>query len=98
MVNAMFLSPGLSHGMWGKAIEIGKSSRINDEVVQDQRQRDDNVLQDERQDQPRMKRLNLEEAKGEGKDKSRWQPLTSTDIAKITEKRSKPDKHEHGNG
>ncbi|GJZ34128.1 retrotransposon protein, putative, ty1-copia subclass [Tanacetum coccineum] len=51
MVNAMF--------------EIGKSSRINDEVVQDQRQRDDNVLQDERQDQPRMKRLNLEEAKGE---------------------------------
>ncbi|GJW32539.1 hypothetical protein Tco_0052571 [Tanacetum coccineum] len=61
MVNAMFVSPGLSHGMWGKAIisatylldilvkkEIGRSYRINDEVVQDQRQRDDNDLQDER--------------------------------------------------
>ncbi|GJU00067.1 retrotransposon protein, putative, ty1-copia subclass [Tanacetum coccineum] len=31
--------------------EIGKSSGIDDEVVQDQRQRDDNDLQDERQDQ-----------------------------------------------
>ncbi|GJX61596.1 hypothetical protein Tco_0419355 [Tanacetum coccineum] len=68
MVNTMFVSPGLSHGMWGKAIisatwgylakisvlnlkEIGRSSRIDDEVVQDQRQRDDNDLQDERQDQ-----------------------------------------------
>ncbi|GJZ59753.1 hypothetical protein Tco_0615569 [Tanacetum coccineum] len=39
MVNVMF--------------EIGKSSRIDDEVVQDQRQRDDNDLQDERQDQPK---------------------------------------------
>ncbi|GKG63656.1 hypothetical protein Tco_0643204, partial [Tanacetum coccineum] len=28
-------------------------SRIDDEVVQDQRQRDDNDLQDERQDQPK---------------------------------------------
>ncbi|GJU96087.1 hypothetical protein Tco_1320843 [Tanacetum coccineum] len=53
MVNAMFLSPGLCHGMWGKAIEIGRSSRIDDEVVQDKRQRDDNDLQDERQDQPK---------------------------------------------
>nr|GEX95188.1 hypothetical protein [Tanacetum cinerariifolium] len=33
--------------------EIGRSSRIDDEVVQDQRQRDDNDLQDERQDQPK---------------------------------------------
>nr|GEY43333.1 hypothetical protein CTI12_AA390580 [Tanacetum cinerariifolium] len=33
--------------------EIGKSSRIDDEVVQDQRQRDDNDLQDGRQDQPK---------------------------------------------
>ncbi|GKB52768.1 hypothetical protein Tco_0903521 [Tanacetum coccineum] len=33
--------------------EIGKSSRIDDEVVQDQTQRDDNDLQDERQDQPK---------------------------------------------
>ncbi|GKF76711.1 hypothetical protein Tco_0229181, partial [Tanacetum coccineum] len=66
MVNDMFLSPGLSHGMWGKAIisatylldilvkkEIGRSSRIDDEIVQDKRQRDDNDLQDERQDQPK---------------------------------------------
>ncbi|GJT45802.1 hypothetical protein Tco_0954517 [Tanacetum coccineum] len=46
MVNAMFLSPGLSHGMGGKRLyrEIGRSSRIDDEVVQDQRQRDDNDL------------------------------------------------------
>ncbi|GJS63272.1 hypothetical protein Tco_0677836 [Tanacetum coccineum] len=89
MVNAMFLSPGLSHGMWGKAIisatylldkipckekkiEIGKSSRIDDEVVQDQRQRDDNDLQDERQDQPkeedveprRSKRTRIEKSFG----------------------------------
>ncbi|GJV17291.1 retrotransposon protein, putative, ty1-copia subclass [Tanacetum coccineum] len=33
--------------------EIGRSSRLNDEVVQDQRQRDDNDLQDERLDQPK---------------------------------------------
>ncbi|GJS10823.1 retrotransposon protein, putative, ty1-copia subclass [Tanacetum coccineum] len=33
--------------------EIGRSSGIDDEVVQDQRQRDDNDLQDERQDQPK---------------------------------------------
>ncbi|GKB80189.1 retrotransposon protein, putative, ty1-copia subclass [Tanacetum coccineum] len=106
MVNAMFLSPGLSHGMWGKAIisatylldkipckenkivlmnygweedyliivlmEIGRSSRIDDEVVQDQRQRDDNDLQDERQDQPkeeeveprRSKRARIEKSFG----------------------------------
>nr|GEV09337.1 isochorismate synthase, chloroplastic [Tanacetum cinerariifolium] len=33
--------------------EIRGSSRIDDEVVQDKRQRDDNDLQDERQDQPK---------------------------------------------
>ncbi|GKA04938.1 calcineurin B-like protein 4 [Tanacetum coccineum] len=33
--------------------EIGKSSRTNDKFVQDQRQRDDYDLQDERQDQPK---------------------------------------------
>ncbi|GKB85614.1 hypothetical protein Tco_0957886, partial [Tanacetum coccineum] len=37
----------------GKGYEIGRSSGIDDEVVQDQRQRDDNDLQDERQDQPK---------------------------------------------
>ncbi|GJS11595.1 hypothetical protein Tco_0368391 [Tanacetum coccineum] len=100
MVNAMFLSPGLSHDMWGKAIisatylldkihckenkivlmnygrkedyliiyghnsstlwflcEIGKPSRIDDKVVQDQRQRDDYDLQDERQDQPKKEEV-----------------------------------------
>ncbi|GJT33453.1 hypothetical protein Tco_0923872 [Tanacetum coccineum] len=34
-------------------MEIRRSSGIDDEVVQDQRQRDDNDLQDERQDQPK---------------------------------------------
>ncbi|GJT72117.1 reverse transcriptase domain-containing protein [Tanacetum coccineum] len=34
-------------------LEIGKLSRIDDKVVPDQRQRDDNDLQDERQDQPK---------------------------------------------
>ncbi|GJY36323.1 hypothetical protein Tco_0421701 [Tanacetum coccineum] len=34
-------------------MEIEKSSRIDDKVVQDQRQRDDYDLQDERQDQPK---------------------------------------------
>ncbi|GKA78865.1 hypothetical protein Tco_0785402 [Tanacetum coccineum] len=33
--------------------EIGRSFRIDDEVVQYQRQRDDNDLQDKRQDQPK---------------------------------------------
>ncbi|GJS13257.1 calcineurin B-like protein 4 [Tanacetum coccineum] len=33
--------------------EVKRSSRIDDEVVQDKRQRDDNDLQDERQDQPK---------------------------------------------
>ncbi|GKE82729.1 hypothetical protein Tco_1552729, partial [Tanacetum coccineum] len=33
--------------------EIERSSRIDDEVVQDKRQRDDNDLQDKRQDQPK---------------------------------------------
>ncbi|GJS50227.1 calcineurin B-like protein 4 [Tanacetum coccineum] len=33
-------------------LEIGKSSRIDDKVVKDQRQRDDYDIQDEREDQP----------------------------------------------
>ncbi|GJX39889.1 hypothetical protein Tco_0254879 [Tanacetum coccineum] len=37
--------------------EIGKSSRIDDEVVQDQRQRDDNDLHDKRQDQPKKEEV-----------------------------------------
>ncbi|GJT08404.1 hypothetical protein Tco_0842866, partial [Tanacetum coccineum] len=37
--------------------EIGRSSRIDDEVVQDKRQHDDNDLQDERQDQPKKEEV-----------------------------------------
>ncbi|GJR72828.1 hypothetical protein Tco_0085193 [Tanacetum coccineum] len=52
--------------------EIGRSFRIDDKVVQDQRQRDDNDLQDERQDQPkeeevepkRSKRARIEKSVG----------------------------------
>ncbi|GKE77150.1 retrotransposon protein, putative, ty1-copia subclass, partial [Tanacetum coccineum] len=78
MVNAMFVSLGLSHDMWGKAIisatylldilvkkEIGRSSRINDEVVQDQIQRDDNDLQDERQDQTEEEEVEPRRSKGQ---------------------------------
>ncbi|GJV32370.1 hypothetical protein Tco_1392770 [Tanacetum coccineum] len=87
MVNVMFLSPGLSHVMWRKAIisatylldkipskenkiEIGKSSRIDDEVVQDQRQRDDNDLQDERQDQPKEEEVEPRRSKRARTEKS----------------------------
>ncbi|GJR23865.1 hypothetical protein Tco_0972392 [Tanacetum coccineum] len=45
------LGNSLTANIRGKGDEIGRSSRIDDEVVQDQRQRDDNDLQDERQDQ-----------------------------------------------
>nr|GEV17107.1 hypothetical protein CTI12_AA390580 [Tanacetum cinerariifolium] len=52
--------------------EIGRPYRIDDKVVQDQRQRDDNDLQDERQDQPnkeeveprRSKRARIEKSFG----------------------------------
>ncbi|GJY98269.1 retrotransposon protein, putative, ty1-copia subclass [Tanacetum coccineum] len=37
--------------------EFGRSSRIDDEVVQDQSQRDDNDLQDYRQDQPKEEKV-----------------------------------------
>nr|GEW53474.1 hypothetical protein [Tanacetum cinerariifolium] len=120
MVNVMFLSPGLSNGMWGKAIisatylldkihckknkivlmnygweedylisiykcggyltkisilnpkKIGRSSRIDDEVVQDQRQRDDNDLQDERQDQPKEEDVEPRRSNRERIEKSFW--------------------------
>ncbi|GJX87110.1 retrotransposon protein, putative, ty1-copia subclass [Tanacetum coccineum] len=52
--------------------EIGKSSRIDDKVVQDQRQQDDYDLQDERQDQPKeeekMNLLLIEKGQREGLD------------------------------
>nr|GEY05209.1 retrovirus-related Pol polyprotein from transposon TNT 1-94 [Tanacetum cinerariifolium] len=114
MVNAMFLSPGLSHGIWGKAIisvtylldkiyckenkivlmnygrkedyfissykyggylakifvlnpkEIGKSSRMDEKVVQDQRQRDNYDLQDERHDQPKEEEIFKKKRKADG--------------------------------
>nr|GFA75494.1 retrovirus-related Pol polyprotein from transposon TNT 1-94 [Tanacetum cinerariifolium] len=43
--------------------EIGKSSIIDDEVVQDQRQRDDNDLQDKRHDQPKEEEVKLRRSK-----------------------------------
>ncbi|GJR05996.1 retrovirus-related pol polyprotein from transposon TNT 1-94 [Tanacetum coccineum] len=42
---------------------IGRSSGINDEVVQDQRQRDDNDLQDERQDQSKEEEVEPKRSK-----------------------------------
>ncbi|GKA62274.1 retrotransposon protein, putative, ty1-copia subclass [Tanacetum coccineum] len=45
--------------------EIGKSSRIDDKVIQDQRQRDDMISKMRDKINPRKKRLNLEEAKGQ---------------------------------
>ncbi|GKA93173.1 retrovirus-related pol polyprotein from transposon TNT 1-94 [Tanacetum coccineum] len=47
------------------AMKLGSSSRSDGEVVQDKRQRYDNDLQDERHDQPRKRKLNQEEAKGQ---------------------------------
>ncbi|GJW55941.1 retrotransposon protein, putative, ty1-copia subclass [Tanacetum coccineum] len=61
MVNAMFLRPGLSHGI---------SSRIDDEVVQDQRQRDDINLQYKRQDQPKEEEVEPRRSKRARIDKS----------------------------
>nr|GEV06553.1 hypothetical protein [Tanacetum cinerariifolium] len=46
----------------GKVVKA--TVRIDDEVVQGQRQRDNNNLQDERQDQPKEEEVNLEDAKG----------------------------------
>ncbi|GKA82292.1 hypothetical protein Tco_0789040 [Tanacetum coccineum] len=50
--------------------EIGRSSRIDDEVVQDERQRDDNDLQDERQDQPKEEEVEPRRCKRERTKKS----------------------------
>ncbi|GJS06785.1 calcineurin B-like protein 4 [Tanacetum coccineum] len=45
--------------------EIGKSSRIDDVVVPDQRKRDDNDLQDERQNQPKEEEVEPRRSKRE---------------------------------
>ncbi|GJT19769.1 hypothetical protein Tco_0878475 [Tanacetum coccineum] len=47
------------------AKEIGKASRIDYEVVQDQRQQDDNDHQDERQYQPKEEEVLLGMIKGD---------------------------------
>ncbi|GJT90955.1 hypothetical protein Tco_1079800 [Tanacetum coccineum] len=111
MVNAMFLSPGLSHGMWGKAIISAtylldkiscKENKIvlmnygrkedyliiyahnsstygffvfDDKVVQDQRQRDDYDLQDERQDQPKEEEVESRRSK-----RARTEKLFGSDL------------------
>ncbi|GJW57291.1 hypothetical protein Tco_0104022 [Tanacetum coccineum] len=54
--------------------DIGKSSGIDDEVVQDQRQRDDNDLQDERQDSNQGKNVNQEKQKGK-EQRNRLDPI-----------------------
>ncbi|GJT24052.1 DNA polymerase zeta catalytic subunit-like protein [Tanacetum coccineum] len=57
--------------VWGcLAKESGSSSRIDDEVVQDNRQRDDNDLQDERQDQPKEEKVEPRRSKKERTKKS----------------------------
>ncbi|GKA63429.1 hypothetical protein Tco_0763035 [Tanacetum coccineum] len=50
--------------------EIGKSSRIDDKVVQDQTQRDDYDLQDERQDQPKEEEVEPRRSKRARTEKS----------------------------
>ncbi|GJW86885.1 hypothetical protein Tco_0162225 [Tanacetum coccineum] len=60
-------------GFWGGKDgfrEIGKSYRIDDEVVQDQRQRDDNDLQDERQYQPKEEEVEPKKSKRARTEKS----------------------------
>ncbi|GJX83746.1 calcineurin B-like protein 4 [Tanacetum coccineum] len=53
VVEAWKHSDFLCHNYVLNGLEIGRSSRIDDKVVQDKRQQDDNVLQDKRQDQPK---------------------------------------------
>ncbi|GJR23650.1 retrotransposon protein, putative, ty1-copia subclass [Tanacetum coccineum] len=62
--------------------EIGKSSRIDDEVVQDQRQRDDNDLQDERKDQPKEEEVEPRRSKRERTEKSiaQWKESIKSEI------------------
>ncbi|GJY12414.1 hypothetical protein Tco_0381723 [Tanacetum coccineum] len=49
----LYMGNSVTADIKGEGDKIGRSSKIDDEVVQDQRQRDDNDLQDERQDQPK---------------------------------------------
>ncbi|GJU55212.1 hypothetical protein Tco_1228926 [Tanacetum coccineum] len=66
--------------------EIGKSSRIDDEAVQDQRQRDDNDLHDERQYQPKE-----EEVKPRGSKRARTEKSFGPSYKWIFNKKMKSD-------
>ncbi|GJZ54302.1 hypothetical protein Tco_0609187, partial [Tanacetum coccineum] len=50
--------------------EIRRSSKIDDEVVQDQRQRDNKDLQDERQDRPKEEEVEPRRSERERTEKS----------------------------
>ncbi|GJW61949.1 hypothetical protein Tco_0111284 [Tanacetum coccineum] len=56
-INKIFGMSRVTSKGYAPELEIRKSSRIDEEVVQDQRQRDDNDLQDERQDQPNEEKV-----------------------------------------
>ncbi|GKB22009.1 hypothetical protein Tco_0855932 [Tanacetum coccineum] len=57
------MGQGVKRRAKAQGVEIGKSSRIDDEVVQDQRQQDDNDLQDQRQDQPKEEEVESRRSK-----------------------------------
>ncbi|GJV13149.1 hypothetical protein Tco_1354690 [Tanacetum coccineum] len=57
-------------GIAENILKIGKSYRIDDEVVQNQRQRDDNDLQDERQYQPKEEEVEPRRSKRARTEKS----------------------------
>nr|GEW74982.1 zinc finger CCCH domain-containing protein 14 [Tanacetum cinerariifolium] len=62
----------------------GRSSRIDDEVVQDQRQQDDNDLQDERQDQPKEEEVEPKRRKsGNFLGMAQWNEAIKSEIDSI---------------
>nr|GEV78466.1 hypothetical protein [Tanacetum cinerariifolium] len=64
--------------------EIRRLSGIDDEVVQDQRQRVDNDLQDERQDQPKKRVLSYNELRIDGGFKRVFAALFDQDVQTFT--------------
>nr|GEU47561.1 retrotransposon protein, putative, Ty1-copia subclass [Tanacetum cinerariifolium] len=63
--------------------KTGSSSRLDDKVVQDKRQRDDNDLQDVRQDQTKEEEVE-EEAKGqETRNRKQWREAIKSEIESI---------------
>ncbi|GJW65363.1 hypothetical protein Tco_0117247 [Tanacetum coccineum] len=59
--------------------EIGRSSRIDDVIFYEKRQRDDNDLQDERQDQPKEEEVEPRRCKNKAKnpEKVSWTRFSS---------------------